>query len=158
MQQGYWHSCWSSSIFYKMSRSLDEAHTWAFISASSGGVVSFVSLPTPQLEVSQRWPRLPTKSHDQIIPKPLCPAILSTDQFTHWLTLWHNQTGWHSTFLPNPLYHLPQNFNCQLCLAFYIKLIFSWAYQIHKVLWQLQHIRRGMYAHIRISSFNVYHS
>ena len=69
-----------------MSRSLNEAHALACASSSSGGADSFVSPPLPQPEASQRQPRIPTKLHDQIMLNPLCPAILSVDHFTHWLT------------------------------------------------------------------------
>jgi len=73
-------------IIYKMSRSLKETSTWAHISPSSGGPVSFVSPPLPQPEVSQRQPRLPSKFHDCIVPNSFCPSVVAVDCFMQWLT------------------------------------------------------------------------
>jgi len=68
-----------------MSRSLNEVCTHACTSSSSGEAVSFILPPLQWPEASQRWPRLLTNLHDQIIPNPLNPTILSPDCFTHWL-------------------------------------------------------------------------
>jgi len=54
--------------------------------AISGGLVPFVLPPLPLPEPSTRQPRLPANLHDCIVPDPLCPHILATDHFTHWLT------------------------------------------------------------------------